>query len=144
MSCTRLDHVKYDDDGQARVYNCHCKHLDTHDEKLLQLKTHFNTWFDVIDRRLKQSDRIIDILSDRITAIERFNKTDRPQALDLSDDQLRLLVDYLRKRVETLESRPYTEPDGTRVRRIQSGSTTATTTQPGVHEADAGHGDDAK
>lgn len=114
------------------------RRLEVQTQKLQQLKTHFNTWFDVIDRRLKQSDRIIDILADRITAIEHFNKANRPQALDLSDNQLRLLVDYLNKRVCYLE-----EQHGDRLLRPHS-TTTATATQPGVHETDAGHGDGAK
>lgn len=116
----------YDND-QPRGYNCHCKHLS---ENIAQVYKDTDKAFDRINKRL-------DFLFVRVEDLEKRNKTSRPQALDLSDDQLRLLV---RKRVETLESRPYIEPDGTRVRRI----TTTTATQPGVHETDAGHGDGAK
>lgn len=93
------------DNDQPRFYNCHCRHLDS--------------------------------LNDRIKDLERSNATNHPQALDLSDNQLRLLVDYLNKRVCYLE-----EQHGDRL--IGARQTTTTTTQPGVHEADAGHGDDAK
>jgi hypothetical protein len=114
-----LDHAKYDNNDLSETIEQARYRLDWITKKL-----------DVLFVR-------VDCLNDRIKQLERSNATNHPQALDLSDNQLRLLVDYLNKRVCYLE-----EQHGDRL--IGARQTTTTTTQPGVHETDAGHGDGAK